>query len=117
MSTTITPPKDHAEKVERLRAVLAAIEEHPLHWNQKTMGHCGTSHCFAGFAQLMAHQSRLDDPRFASIGHWVVNESITYLGLTPHEGPLLFNERNTLPQLRRIVEEIAAAPSRQAGGA
>jgi hypothetical protein len=35
-----------------LEATLAAIESHPDHWDQSSW-HCGTSHCFAGFAEML----------------------------------------------------------------
>jgi hypothetical protein len=35
-----------------LEATLAAIEANPGHWDQSTW-HCGTSHCFAGFAEML----------------------------------------------------------------
>lgn len=50
----ITPPADNEERNARLEAVYAAILANPQHWNQEHW-HCGTTHCFAGFAQLMAY--------------------------------------------------------------
>lgn len=49
----IHPPKDKAERDERLDLVLRTIEENPQHWDQD-LWHCGSSHCFAGFAQCFA---------------------------------------------------------------
>lgn len=37
---------------ERCEQVLQWIEAHPEHWNQEVW-HCGTSHCFAGIAEMM----------------------------------------------------------------
>ena len=38
--------------VENLRATIQAILANPQHWNQGTW-HCGPSHCFAGFAEMI----------------------------------------------------------------
>lgn len=39
-------------KWDLFERTLAAIKANPEHWNQKTW-HCGTSHCFAGFAHII----------------------------------------------------------------
>lgn len=38
---------------ERFARVVAVIKEHPENWDQ-SIWHCGTSHCFAGHAQLLS---------------------------------------------------------------
>lgn len=40
---------------------LAAIKANPEHWDQGDW-HCGTSHCFAGFAQVLSLQDAGDLP-------------------------------------------------------
>ena len=40
------------EKIEILDKALEMIEANPKHWDQK-MWHCGTSHCLAGFCDLV----------------------------------------------------------------
>jgi len=42
-----------AINVELLKKTLEAIKANPDHWEQETW-HCGTSHCFAGFAELLS---------------------------------------------------------------
>lgn len=116
MSTTITPPKDHAEKVERLRLTLARIESHPDNWNQEDE-HCGTSHCFAGHAELLARGLPPDMSElglYQSIGFdrrsaRVVCEQ--WCGLSDDEIKRLYRTTNTLEDLRRIVAEIAESHS------
>ena len=40
------------EKIEILDKALEMIEANPKHWDQN-MWHCGTSHCLAGFCDLV----------------------------------------------------------------
>lgn len=132
--TVITPPRDHDEKVERLKAVLAAIEANPQHWDQEQW-HCGTSHCFAGFAQLLARDLPFDrQPLICNHGGddgtelGIISDSglflntardaEVWLGMKFHywddnmdchnDSEELFHPENTLADLRRIVSAIAA---------
>lgn len=112
---TIAPPKDHAEKVERLRAVLGICETHPENWSQH-IDHWKTVHCYAAMAQLVAlglpPNTHADS--VYELGRDTWQDGSGYLGL-PVMHPL-FDSHNTLADLRRIVEEIAASPARQGEG-
>jgi hypothetical protein len=111
---SIQPPKDKAERDARLDLVLTVIESNPDLWGQCTW-HCGTSHCFAGHAQLLAHQLPADsdiddfDGFINRSGGFSVawEDSDKWLGVefSDHE---LYLSGNTLPDLRRIVSEIKA---------
>lgn len=46
-------PTSVEERNARLDEIIRIIEGNPDHWNQNYW-HCGTSHCFAGFAQCKA---------------------------------------------------------------
>jgi hypothetical protein len=47
-----------ARNKELLQKVVDAIREHPDQWDQTTW-HCGTSHCVAGWAEILS--GRIDD--------------------------------------------------------
>lgn len=51
----VDPPRTIEERNARLELVMRTIEENPGHWNQLRW-HCGSSHCFAGFAQCLARE-------------------------------------------------------------
>lgn len=135
----ITAPKDKAERDERLDLVMRTIEANPQHWQQCNW-HCGTSHCFAGFAQCFAYdipwayEVTLDDSRTAMVigkeRHNVSRDAALWLGIQDQavtdsyleeywdddfEQPdtfseLLFDGSNSLLMLRRIVNEIKQTP-------
>lgn len=88
-----------------LEATLAAIEANPDHWNQ-TAWHCGTSHCFAGFAEMLRLQMNPTDemPK----GHGCLVDSLAtrdWLELTRSQWEWACSPMNTLDELRRVVKE------------
>lgn len=116
----IEPPKDKAERDARLDLVLGTIEANPQHWDQRNW-HCGTSHCFAGTAQLLARQmpltTRVDaDHPYIVIGgehNHPCGDAQEWLGVTDSQIMLdggLFDPDGTLDDLRRIIAEIKATP-------
>ncbi len=134
----ITPPKDKAERDERLRLVLKTIEENPQHWEQREW-HCETSHCFAGFAQCFARRVsfrrslRCDEyengfpipgqPIIRNRARSTYDDALAWLGVgegAPRvadrfgyvwlQSSALFEFSNTLNDLRRIVSEIIETP-------
>ena len=109
----ILPPKDHAEKVERLRTVLRTIEKNPQHWDQGYFhSPCGTSHCFAGFAAMFAiglkQATNADIQEKSDLSTAEIAEK--WLGIEEWSGRNLFYYDNTIDDLRSIVNEIADAP-------
>ena len=84
---------------ERLKQVLARIEQHPEQWDQSRW-HCGSSHCFCGMAQIMAGYPADDDKVRAQAREW--------LGLSLIEFDSLASGPNTLKYLRRRVGELMA---------
>lgn len=98
---------------ERCEQVLQWIEAHPENWNQEAW-HCGTTHCFAGVAEMM--RMRIDPRASAPFSRFNEEycldnkyETGRWLGFD------LFNRRdaaawdkltspdNTLDDLRRII--------------
>jgi hypothetical protein len=100
-----------AVNIELLQKTLGAIKDNPQHWNQKYW-HCRTSHCFAGFAELIAHNipintsaHQIDELRS---NNKLIMGSTPFvaeklLGISDEDGCVLFHGYNTLEQLERMV--------------
>lgn len=92
---------------QRYNQVLAKIEANPQHWNQRVW-HCGTSHCFAGFAGLIKEglavscDERLlwrSYPHLTSVP-W--HEGQKWLELSWKEADWLFAQARTLDDFRWV---------------
>jgi hypothetical protein len=116
----IVRPADADERNSRLRAVYAWIRNHPQHWNQKKW-HCGTSHCVAGFGQLLGrdingetefdryNETPLKLPSADAEHGWsltVETDANEYFGLTESQGAELYDVSNTLEEIEDIIERI-----------
>lgn len=86
--------------VERLRAVLTQIEEHPETWDQ-SQWHCGSSHCFMGWAQVMSGKRENVATMRRDVRPW--------LGLTRDQFSALSDASLGLDELRLHVEAIIRA--------
>lgn len=99
-----------AVNVELLQKTLDTIKANPQHWNQRHW-HCGTSHCFAGFAELLANglpvETSLDEIERLKItrklGMSTPIEAERLLGITDEDGDVLFYGHNTLKELEHMV--------------
>jgi hypothetical protein len=105
---------------ELLLKTLQTIKDNPQHWNQ-AVWHCDTSHCFAGFAQLLDLKLPLDyvdededvdpdgDPYDSGL-YFKGTDTGEYaqeaLGLRDYEAKDLFASSNTLADLEEIVNEL-----------
>lgn len=74
--------------------ILDHIRENPKEWDQSTW-HCGTTHCFAGFAELFT-TGEIDDE---TDGARTWNIATEALGITDEDAYTLFNPTNTLSYL------------------
>jgi hypothetical protein len=96
-----------------LQATLDAVLAHPEHWSQR-MWHCGTSHCFAGFAEMIrlgesvekrcslaSYQPSTDDASLAQEG-----ATRMWLGLDREEWMSITNALNTMEELQERVCEV-----------
>jgi hypothetical protein len=93
-------------KKENLLAVMAHIEANPACHKQDTW-HCGTSHCFGGWAQIMGGNKANDAT--------VRRDARIFLGITEHEANKLFAASNTRPELRAMVDMMSDAGYDRAG--
>jgi hypothetical protein len=96
-----------------LQATLDAVLAHPEHWDQKYW-HCGTTHCFAGFAEMlrlgenvsekcpMAKYSR-DEDAAGLVGH---EETRLWLGLSVTDWSSITHAYNSLETLKERVCEV-----------
>lgn len=110
-----TPPADDAERNRRLWATLRMIEANPLHHRQSSV-HCGTSHCYVGFSQLIAAQLPAEtdvDGCVSVTGERAIGYSglattwaAAYHGINLVDIDRLFYMGNRLADLRRIVHEL-----------
>lgn len=105
-----------AVNVELLQKTLDTIKANPQHWNQ-VVWHCGTSHCFAGFAELIdkglpidtSKDELRDIPGFFSPYHSEWNTSAhaaELLGISDYDAENLFASYNTLRTLEEMVAEL-----------
>lgn len=102
-----------AVNVELLQKTLDTIKANPQHWSQGTW-HCGTSHCFAGFAELIANDisietsaDKLQDIKSARLLPYSTGAyAESLLGISDDDGDILFYGYNTLEQLERMVAHL-----------
>lgn len=98
---------------ELLVDTLATIKANPQYWDQ-TQWHCGTTHCFAGFVELLYMDLPItinstilkNDDRFYKDYYtdWKTpSNARELLGLTNNQSDALFHPTNTLEDLERIV--------------
>lgn len=76
---------------EHYQLVLDQITAHPETWNQ-TQWHCGTTHCFAGWAQVLSGQPANKDT--------ARRDARIYLDLSYQEADYLFAAHRSLNDLR-----------------
>ena len=108
-----------AVNVELLEKTLETIKANPKHWYQESW-HCNSSHCFAGFTELLClglpidscssdlrKDTRVFDP-FGCAGYgWnTEGNARKELGLSENDGNKLFNISNTLEDLESMVKHL-----------
>jgi hypothetical protein len=86
---------------ELLLAVLTRITNHPETWNQ-SFWHCGTTHCVAGWCQIIGGFNINTDPLITS-------ERAT--GLTMWESAWLFDSNRTLPEITSFINNFTPTNS------
>ena len=106
--------------VELLERTLATIKANPEHWNQVSW-HCNTSHCFAGFTELLyfglpinsydrnlRKDNRIHCGQVGSMGsYWNTSDNaIKALALNEDDAMQLFDGGNTLADLESMVEHL-----------
>jgi hypothetical protein len=79
--------------VERHNQIIEQIEKHPETWKQSEW-HCGTAHCYAGWAQIFSGRKVCDTT--------ARRDAIEWLGLTVYESFVAFSPSNTLELLKSI---------------
>jgi len=91
---------------DRAQQVIAAIDANIAAWDQNVIFHkvtpCGTTHCFAGFAQMLA--GKADQSILCQTydeAPW--NDAKEYLGLSEDQAEYAFDSSRTLEQLRRFA--------------
>lgn len=93
----------------RLLRILKTIKSNPKHWNQENW-HCGTSHCFAGFAELEKLKLPLKTSEEIMEKWFPVSNTFKvareYLQLTDRQAVLLFHSNNSLNELDFIVKSL-----------
>jgi len=109
-----------AVNAELLQKTLDTIKANPEHWYQKNW-HCNSSHCFAGFAELLSfglpiylnvaalkEDKRLYDPVNCRVDfNWNTKGNATEaLGLTEEDATLLFAGGNLLEDLESMVKHL-----------
>lgn len=111
-----------------LRKVMEHITAHPEEYDQREYAvrtECGTKHCIAGWAVVLADNPEINYPdvlyvwdhrtatdfswraRLGSIGQPWSRRAEEVLGLTWGQGVYLFHERRTLDEIWSFVEEIS----------
>ena len=76
---------------ENYDAVIAKITENPACWDQ-TEWHCGTTHCFAGWAQILSGRQ--------ADGSTTRRDARKWLELTLAEADYLFDAKRTIKDFR-----------------
>lgn len=79
---------------ENYKLVLDKIISDPEHWNQRSY-HCGTSHCFAGWAQIISGKAiNIKTTR---------QDARIFLGLTKSEADFLFSSHRNLEDFKYFL--------------
>lgn len=105
----ITPPRTWKERGQRIKRTMSLLLANKQHWAQHDYhSDCGTSHCFAGFAQILARG--LNPVKKCSLAG-ADAEARVWLGLNSREEDAMFDGDNTLDALKRLSKEFAAGPS------
>ena len=111
-----------AVNVELLQKTLDTIKANPEHWNQYHW-HCGTSHCFAGFAELIANgiPIQTDDKTLRTYSGFSDSPESVYwkternaqklLNINDDDASILFAGYNSLLDLERMVHLLAKEDS------
>jgi len=81
--------------IENFKLVLAKIESDPNCWDQRKW-HCGTKHCFAGWAQILSGKK--------PDHHVVRKDARIFLGLGKDEADYLFDPERTLIDFKNAME-------------
>lgn len=108
-----------------LQATLDAVLANPKHWRQASW-HCGTSHCFAGFAEMVrlaenptemcseacyGQGDPMDGQRRAPLADREATQA--WLGLTDEEWGRVVDGGNSLEDLKRIVCRLVQEHSQE----
>lgn len=101
-----------------LKRTLAAIEADPASWNQ-SWWRCETAMCFAGHAAILSGATWVYEyGKAPSLSHGIMVDTPEgectdvdwyaecVLGLSSKQAERLFDEDNSIGQLRRIVAEL-----------
>ena len=109
---TFTLELTMAVNVELLQKTLDTIKANPKHWNQRYW-HCGTSHCLAGFAELLANNLSVETSeeqvralKLSELRCSTREYAEELLGISDEDSDVLFYEHNTLKQLERMVAHL-----------
>ena len=81
---------------EHYQQVLDRITAHPDEWRQATW-HCGTQHCFAGWAQLLAGHPANDET--------ARRDARIFLDLSYHEANWLFAPSTSIEDFRSFLND------------
>jgi hypothetical protein len=110
--------------IERLEQVYNLIVKNPKHWNQVSWHtyrdyldendvlQLKRQHCFAGIAQLLSKNLKLTDVVDLDAFSSCYDDAKEWLGVGHLYAGMLFHERNTLEDLRRIINIIATSDAR-----
>lgn len=85
------------KNIENCKLVLTQIKNHPETWNQKYW-HCGTAHCFAGWAQILSGK-----PADSTTAR---RDARIFLGLSAAEAEYYFHSERTLSELETVLEDF-----------
>lgn len=80
------------------RRVIDQINAHPESWDQ-SVWHCGTKHCFAGWAQILAGKPEIKD--------LVIDQAMSFLGISYPDANYYFSSERTLQDLEWPLSEAA----------
>ena len=102
-----------AVNVDLLTQTREAIKANPKHWDQR-FWHCGTLHCVAGFAELIAKGLPFDtsaedlkkDKEFYDDSWNTADNARVLLGISLYDATSLFAGGNTLEDIEKMVSQL-----------
>lgn len=91
--------------IKNFEKVLKTIKKNPNQWRQATW-HCGTQHCFAGWAQVLSGKK--------ADSMTVAQDALSFLGISENQGDWLFDPARLITDFEEFLKRAKTSAARKA---